>query len=99
MADKTKISWTDASWPVVTGCTHISDGCDHCYAAKLTGGRLRHLPAYKGLAEGGKLSCEPLLGPLDLNFCGGGTPAPAAASRAASLTTSGSMSSRRRADG
>lgn len=48
MADKTKIGWTDASWPVVTGCTHISEGCDHCYAAKLTGGRLKHLPAYAG---------------------------------------------------
>jgi protein gp37 len=56
MSDKTKISWTDASWPVVTGCTHVSEGCDHCYAAKLTGGRLRHLPAYEGLAEGGRFN-------------------------------------------
>ena len=56
MSDNTKIGWTDASWPIVTGCTHISEGCDHCYAAKLTGGRLKHLPAYEGLAEGGRFN-------------------------------------------
>jgi protein gp37 len=56
MSDNTKIGWTDASWPVVTGCTHLSEGCDNCYAAKLTSGRLRHLPAYAGLAEGGKFN-------------------------------------------
>ena len=33
MSDGTGISWTDATWPVVTGCTHISEGCDNCYAA------------------------------------------------------------------
>ncbi len=56
MADKTGISWTDATWPVVTGCTHISEGCDNCYAARLTSGRLKHLPAYAGLAEHGKFN-------------------------------------------
>lgn len=56
MGDKTKIGWTDATWPVVTGCTHLSEGCDHCFAAKLTGGRLRHLPAYEGLAEHGRFN-------------------------------------------
>lgn len=56
MSDGTKIGWTDASWPVVTGCTHLSEGCDNCYAAKLTGGRLKHLPAYAGLAEKGRFN-------------------------------------------
>jgi protein gp37 len=56
VSDKTKISWTDASWPVVTGCTHISEGCDNCYAARLTSGRLKHLPAYEGLAEHGRFN-------------------------------------------
>ncbi len=32
MSDKSKIEWTDATWPIVTGCTKISDGCKHCYA-------------------------------------------------------------------
>lgn len=32
MSDKTKISWTDATWNPVTGCTKVSEGCAHCYA-------------------------------------------------------------------
>lgn len=31
----------------------MSPGCDHCYAARLTSGRLKHRPEYAGLAEGG----------------------------------------------
>lgn len=34
MADSTAIEWTDATWNPVTGCTQISAGCDHCYAAR-----------------------------------------------------------------
>jgi protein gp37 len=30
--DGTKISWTDATWNPVTGCTKITPGCDNCYA-------------------------------------------------------------------
>ena len=30
MSDKTKIEWTDATWNPVTGCTKVSEGCDHC---------------------------------------------------------------------
>ncbi len=25
------IEWTDETWNPVTGCTHVSPGCDHCY--------------------------------------------------------------------
>ena len=33
MSDKTQISYLDAAWNVITGCTHAgSPGCDHCYA-------------------------------------------------------------------
>jgi protein gp37 len=32
MSDKTGIEWTDATWNPVTGCTKVSEGCDHCYA-------------------------------------------------------------------
>src|ERR1035437_9842765 len=28
-----KIEWTDATWNPVRGCTKISPGCAHCYAA------------------------------------------------------------------
>src|SRR5271157_163121 len=33
MADRSKIEWTDATWNPVRGCTKISPGCAHCYAA------------------------------------------------------------------
>jgi protein gp37 len=56
MSDGTKIEWTDATWSPVVGCTHLSDGCDNCYAATLAGGRLKHLPLYADLTEGGKFN-------------------------------------------
>lgn len=31
MGDGTKIEWSDATLNVVTGCTRVSPGCDHCY--------------------------------------------------------------------
>lgn len=56
MSDKSKIEWTDATWPVTVGCDHVSPGCDNCYAARLASGRLAHQPAYAGLAEHGKFN-------------------------------------------
>lgn len=35
MGDKSGIEWTDATWNAVTGCNHVSAGCDHCYAETL----------------------------------------------------------------
>ena len=35
MGDKSRIEWTDATWNPIVGCTHVSPGCDHCYAAAL----------------------------------------------------------------
>ena len=32
MSDQTSIEWTDASWPIIRGCTKISQGCDNCWA-------------------------------------------------------------------
>lgn len=40
MGQRTKIEWTDATWNPVTGCTKVSTGCDHCYAATLAYRRL-----------------------------------------------------------
>lgn len=54
---KTKIEWSDMSWPVVTGCSHAGSlGCDKCYAARMAATRLKHHPRYEGLAtfENGK---------------------------------------------
>lgn len=31
----TKIEWSDAVWNPISGCTKVSPGCDHCYAARL----------------------------------------------------------------
>jgi protein gp37 len=40
MRDRSPIEWTDSTWNPVTGCTKVSDGCDHCYAHRLAHGRL-----------------------------------------------------------
>ncbi len=32
MGDKTIIAWTSKTWNPWKGCTHVSPGCDHCYA-------------------------------------------------------------------
>lgn len=62
VSDKTAISWTDASWNPVVGCTRTAPGCDHCYAVR-DGVRLQHLPAYAGtIADGdwtGVVRCLP----------------------------------------
>lgn len=33
MSSQSKIEWTDATWNPVRGCTKITPGCAHCYAA------------------------------------------------------------------
>lgn len=32
----TSIEWTDKTWNPVTGCTKLSKGCEHCYAAVMS---------------------------------------------------------------
>ncbi|NNM64391.1 MAG: phage Gp37/Gp68 family protein [Burkholderiales bacterium] len=34
MSDKTGITWTDATWNPITGCSKVSQGCKHCYALR-----------------------------------------------------------------
>lgn len=34
MADGTKISWTDATWNPILGCSKVSAGCTNCYAIR-----------------------------------------------------------------
>lgn len=34
MSDRSRISWTDASWDVVTGCTKTSQSCAGCYVER-----------------------------------------------------------------
>lgn len=33
---KTSIAWTEFTWNPTTGCTKISEGCNNCYAEKLS---------------------------------------------------------------
>ena len=35
MSINSKIEWTETTWNPITGCTKVSDGCKHCYAAVL----------------------------------------------------------------
>lgn len=36
MSDGTGISWTDATWNPVVGCTRVNAGCDNCYAKDMS---------------------------------------------------------------
>jgi len=47
---KTSIEWTDATWNPIVGCSEVSPGCAHCYAARLAATRLNQVPAYAGLS-------------------------------------------------
>lgn len=58
MSGNSAIEWTDATWNPVLGCERVSPGCDHCYAERLSAGRLRRTPVYAGLTEGGKWTGE-----------------------------------------
>jgi protein gp37 len=49
MADGTHISWTEATWNPITGCSVLSPGCVPCYAMQLAGTRLRNHPSRAGL--------------------------------------------------
>ncbi len=51
MAENSKIEWTDATWNPVTGCSLVSEGCRHCYAATLAATRLKNHPSRAGLAR------------------------------------------------
>lgn len=42
MGDRTGIVWTDATWGPVTGCTRVSEGCDHCYIERTPPFRMAH---------------------------------------------------------
>jgi protein gp37 len=35
MGEKTSISWTDATWNPVRGCSRVSAGCERCYAERV----------------------------------------------------------------
>lgn len=53
MGDRTEISWSDASWNVLRGCSRVSEGCRNCYAQR-TAARFDYDGGpYDGLTRGG----------------------------------------------
>ena len=54
---KSKIAWTEKSWPIVTGCSKVSAGCDYCYAENLAS-RLKGMGVTK-YANGFTPTCHP----------------------------------------
>ncbi len=54
MSDNSSIEWTDATWPIVTGCSIASPGCAYCYAMRLAGTRLKAHPSRAGLTAPSK---------------------------------------------
>jgi len=55
MSATTKIEWADATWNPMTGCTKISEACEHCYAR----GLLRRFAGKWGLLDDGRDSFCP----------------------------------------
>lgn len=39
----TKIEWCEETWNPIIGCSHVSPGCDNCYAERMAG-RLANMP-------------------------------------------------------
>ena len=42
MSTNSSIEWTDATWNTLSGCTRISEGCDHCYIERTPPFRMAH---------------------------------------------------------
>jgi protein gp37 len=51
MGDKTGISWTDATWNCIRGCTRVSEGCTNCYAERIAARFSDPGQPYHGLAR------------------------------------------------
>ena len=61
MADKTGISWTDATWNPTTGCDRVSPGCDNCYALTMAA-RLKGMGSAKYQRDGDPRTSGPGFG-------------------------------------
>lgn len=48
--DNTEISWTDATWNVLRGCSRVSEGCRNCYAERMAARFSGPGMPYEGLA-------------------------------------------------
>lgn len=50
MSDSTGISWANATWNPIRGCTRVSEGCRHCYAERVAARFSGPGQPYEGLA-------------------------------------------------
>jgi protein gp37 len=66
MGDRTKISWTDATWNPMSGCTPVSPACDHCYA-KTMATRLQKMGS-QGYKDGFAITLKPDLLEVPLHW-------------------------------
>ena len=51
MSNKTGISWTDATWNPIRGCSRVSEGCRNCYAERVAVRFCGPGMPYEGLAN------------------------------------------------
>lgn len=63
---KSQIEWTESTWNPVTGCTKISQGCKHCYAAVMAN-RLKAM-GQKNYANGFDVTLQPHMLELPLKW-------------------------------
>lgn len=54
MGDRTSISWTDASWNPIRGCSRVSAGCQSCYAERVAHRFNAPGLPYEGLTKDGR---------------------------------------------
>jgi protein gp37 len=59
MADKTGISWTDATWNPVRGCSRVSEGCRNCYAERVAARFSGRGQPYEGLIKHVRTKASP----------------------------------------
>jgi len=53
MADKSKITWTEATWNPIRGCSKVSSGCKYCYAEEMASRFCGPGAPYEGLITDG----------------------------------------------
>lgn len=58
MSTTTAIAWTDATWNPLRGCSHVSTGCDHCYAERMAARFNGPGMPYAGLTRNGRWTGE-----------------------------------------
>lgn len=58
MSDRSRISWCDATWSPVRGCSLVSASCKNCYAARQASRFADPGQPYEGLARYGKWTGE-----------------------------------------